>query len=60
MNFLSQVRGYKKKTELTDQYCKKWNLKCNLSESKIMVFQKGVKLKATESWRMNVQNSGIN
>jgi hypothetical protein len=42
--------GLQKKIELVDQYCKNWNLKCNLNKFKIMVFKKGGKLKATERW----------
>jgi hypothetical protein len=40
--------GLQKKIERVDQYCKDWNLQCNLSKCKIMVFKKGGKLKATE------------
>jgi hypothetical protein len=35
------------------------NLKCNLKKSKIMVFKKGGKLKATERREMNEQNSDV-
>jgi hypothetical protein len=47
--------GLQKKIERVDQYCKDWNLRCNLSNCKIMVFKKGGKLKATERWKVNGQ-----
>ena len=58
---IASFRSYdlQKKFELVDTYCKNWNLKCNLSKSKIMVFKKEEKLKATEGWRMNRQNFGV-
>jgi hypothetical protein len=48
--------GLQKKFERVDQYCKDWNLRCNLSKCKIMVFKKGGTLKATERWNVNGQN----
>jgi len=45
-----------KKIELGDKYFKNWKLKCNINKSKVMVFKKGEKLKATERWRVNGQN----
>jgi hypothetical protein len=33
--------GLQKKIELVEQYCKNWNLKYNLSKSKIIAFKKG-------------------
>jgi hypothetical protein len=48
-----------KKTELVDTYCKKWHLKCNLNRAEIMIFQRGGKLKSTEKWRMNGQNTEV-
>ena len=45
-----------KKIDLGDKYFKNWKLKCNFNKSKVMVFKKGRKLKATERWRMNGQN----
>ena len=44
-----------KKIELGDKYFKNLKLKCNINKSKVMVFKKGGKLKATEWWRMNGQ-----
>jgi len=37
-----------KKIELGDKYFKNLKLKCNINKSKVMVFKKGGKLKATE------------
>jgi hypothetical protein len=51
--------GIQKKFELVDQYIKNRNLKCNLRKSKLMVFKKGGKLKASGGWRMSGQNSGV-
>jgi hypothetical protein len=48
--------GLQKKIERVDQYCKDWNLRCNLSKCKIMVFKKGGKWKAAERWNVNGQN----
>jgi hypothetical protein len=48
--------GLQKKVEWLDWYCKDWNLRCNLSKFKIMVFKKGGKLKESERWRVNGQN----
>jgi hypothetical protein len=42
-----------------DQYCKDWNLRCNLRKFTVMVFKKGGKLKATERWRVNRQNMDV-
>jgi hypothetical protein len=50
--------GYNK-IELVDQYCKNWNLKCNLNKFKTMVFKKGGKLKAIERWRIHMQNTEV-
>jgi hypothetical protein len=38
------------------KYCKHWKLKCR-NKPKIMAHKKGRKLKKTESWRMNGQNT---
>jgi hypothetical protein len=32
------------------RYCKEWNLKCNLSKSKIVIFKKGGKLNMEYGW----------
>jgi hypothetical protein len=48
--------GLQEQIERVDQYCKDWNLRCNLSKCKIMVFKEGGKLKATERWKVNGQN----
>jgi hypothetical protein len=58
---IESFRSYElqKKFKLVYKYCKNRNLKCNLSNSKITVFKKEDKLKATESWRMNRQNFGV-
>jgi hypothetical protein len=48
--------GLQKKIERADQYCKDWNLRCNLSKCKITVFKKRGKLKETERWKVNGQN----
>jgi hypothetical protein len=55
---IASSRSYRlqKTFECVDQYCKNRNLKCILSKSKLMVFKKGGKLKATEGWRMSGQN----
>ena len=45
--------------ERVDQYCKEWNLRCNSSKYKIMVFKKGGKLKAKERWKVNGHNIGV-
>jgi hypothetical protein len=39
--FFFTCYGLQKKVESVDQYCKDWNLRCNLSKCKIMVFKKG-------------------
>lgn len=52
--FISYV--CQKRIKLGDKYCKNWKLKCNLNKSKVVVFNKGGKLKAAERWRMNGQN----
>lgn len=36
-----------------ENYCHRWNLVVNLSKSKIMVFRKGGRLSARESWKFN-------
>lgn len=58
---IASFRSYtlQKESELVDQYCYQQNFKCNLSKYKIMVFKKGRKLKATEGWRANGQNTGV-
>ena len=48
--------GLEKKVERVDQCGKEWNLRCNLSKCKIMVFKKGGKWKATEGLNVNAQN----
>jgi hypothetical protein len=48
--------GLQKKIDRVDQYCKDWNLCCNLSKCKIIVFKNGGKLKSTERWKVNGQN----
>jgi hypothetical protein len=45
--------GIQKKIGLVDQYCKNWNLKCDCNKFKIMVFEKGGKLMATERWTVS-------
>jgi len=58
---IESFRSYElqKKLKVVDKCCKNRNLKCNLSKSKIKVFEKEDKLKATEGWRMNRQNFGV-
>jgi hypothetical protein len=51
--------GLQKKIALVDQYCKNLNLKCNLNKLKIVVIKKREKLKATERWRVNGQNTEV-
>jgi hypothetical protein len=51
--------GLQKEIHQIVRYCKEWNLKCNLSKSKIVVFKKGGKLKNTERWSMDGQNIEI-
>jgi hypothetical protein len=51
--------GLQKKVERVDQCCKGWNLRCNLSKYEIMVFKKGGKLKATETWKVSGQNIDV-
>jgi hypothetical protein len=48
--------GLEKKVERVDQCGKEWNLRCNLSKCKIMVFKKGGILEATEGLNVNGQN----
>jgi hypothetical protein len=38
------------------RYCKEWNLKCNLSKSKIAVFKKAGKLKNIKRWNKGGKN----
>jgi hypothetical protein len=48
--------GLQKEIDQIGRYCKEWNLKCNLSKSKIEVFKKGDKLKNNKRWNMGGQN----
>jgi hypothetical protein len=51
--------GLQKEIDQIVRYCKEWNLKCNLSKSKIIVFKEGGKLKNTERLSMVGQNREI-
>jgi hypothetical protein len=51
------INGLQKAIEQVTEYCRDWNLKCNLNKTKILVFKKGVKLKKDERWTVNGQRN---
>jgi hypothetical protein len=51
--------GLQEEIDQVVRSCKEWNLKCNLSKSKIVVFKKGRKPMNTERWNMYGQNIEI-
>jgi hypothetical protein len=50
-----RINGLQKTVDQVTKCCREWNLKCNLNETKILVFRKGGKLKKGERWTVNGQ-----
>jgi hypothetical protein len=50
------VNGMQKAIDQMIKYCEDWSVKCNLNETKIIVFKKGGRLRKNERWTMHGNN----